>query len=88
MIPRLNDGAVSAPIDTPDAILVVKAFDIINLERAEVAAEIGKKLEDQERERQMMELKTKADVWMNGATSASCGPQEPGRSSLRPCFHP
>jgi PPIC-type PPIASE domain len=62
---ELKDGGVSEPVDTPQALLVVKLLKHQRPELKEVATEVENKLRQQKLDAQIDDLKKKAGVWMD-----------------------
>jgi len=61
----LKDGGVSEPVDTPQALLVVKVLKHQHPELKEVATEIENTLRQQKLNAEMDRLREKAGVWMD-----------------------
>jgi parvulin-like peptidyl-prolyl isomerase len=61
----LKDGGVSDPVDTPQALLIVKVLKHQHLELKEVATEVENRLRQQKLDAEIDRLREKAGVWMD-----------------------
>ena len=83
----LKDGSVSEPVDTPQALLVVKLLRHQHPELKEVATEVENKLRQQKLDMEIDHMREKAGVWMD-EDYFKRGPAATSGSAVQPSAFP
>ena len=87
---ELKDGEVSAPMDTPQALVFLQIVGHHHSDQKEVAPEIENTLRQQKLDAELASLRNKTDIWMDedyfkGQTAtAPASPQQPPAAQRAP----